>query len=721
MKKCRFGIGLLLAAVMMWTCVAGGLPGRSRAETAGEIGAAGGDEVSGDAADAVGDAGGDEAVASGAAVQVQPGSWGAVDGLGRVLSGTGEVRTEQKDRFVGLFYWTWHCNFADSTTPRVAGEIVKQYPEAIRDFSHEAWEGTDSGTSYFWGEPLYGFYNTTDTFILRKHAELLADAGVDVIIFDCTNGTWTWDESYRRLLETFAQAREDGVKTPQIAFMLNFGPNKNTRVQLQNLYNRLYKKERYKDLWFMWDGKPLIMAYQDALIGVTDIDRDLATEIYDFFTYRNNEPGYFTDDFPIEANRWGWCSVYPQAKFGVREDGSVEQMTVAVAENATDTALVAMNSGEGVHGRAFSTGDYSYTFKRYGRKEMTVSSESENAMIYGIQFQQQWDYALSVDPDFIFVTGWNEWIAGRHESWQGTENAFPDQFNEEFSRDIEPARGILADHFYYQLVENIRRYKGLSAETPAAVKKTVDPAGGAAAWEDVPVSYDDYVDYTEGRDTDGYKGTHYVTEPVRNDILHCKFAHDKKNLYFMVQTKEELSPYTDPMWMRLLISVEGDDSAHWEGFDYIVNWENPTESESTVERFTGGNVWYTEPVGKVSYTVVGDTMTVTVPKKMLGLENSGYLPPIRFKWVDNAIDGYVGDILDLYEKGDAAPDFRFVYCVAEDGISMKTVILGVVLTVCIIGALAAIGYGTSVAARKKQERGDACAESAENPESAEAR
>ena len=31
----------------------------------------------------------------------------------------------------------------------------------------------------------------------------------------------------------------------------------------------------------------------------------------------------------------------------------------------------------------------------------------------GLYFDQQWQRALEVDPEFIFVTGWNEWTAGQ--------------------------------------------------------------------------------------------------------------------------------------------------------------------------------------------------------------------------------------------------------------------------------------------------------------------
>src|SRR5271166_2777688 len=37
---------------------------------------------------------------------------------------------------------------------------------------------------------------------------------------------------------------------------------------------------------------------------------------------------------------------------------------------------------------------------------------------------------------------------------------FVDEFDAEFSRDIEPMKGAHGDNYYYQLVANIRRFKG---------------------------------------------------------------------------------------------------------------------------------------------------------------------------------------------------------------------------------------------------------------------
>ena len=172
---------------------------------------------------------------------------------------------------------------------------------------------TESGQCW-WNESIYGYYSSTDKYVLRKQMELLADAGVDVLFFDCTNGTFLWEQSCYALFEVILEAREDGINAPRVCFMLPFAANSDSKQSLNNLYKRFYSKEKYQDLWFYWEGKPLIMAHPDNLSPESEREK----EILDFFTFRKNWAGYFDGDQSSEY--WGWLSVYPQAKY-LRPDG----------------------------------------------------------------------------------------------------------------------------------------------------------------------------------------------------------------------------------------------------------------------------------------------------------------------------------------------------------------------------------------------------------------
>lgn len=585
-----------------------------------------------------------------AMASVSPTSWAAVDGLGRTLSLNDTTGDKKPDRFVGMFYWIWHYPWVNDHEPLTTGSVLGKHPEAVNDWDHPAWNGTYSGRPYFWDEPLYGFYSNLDEYVLRKHAELLADADIDTVIFDATNSDIVFTEGYEALLKVWSEARKDGVNTPDIAFILNFTEKNNIRSQLINLYDNLYSTGRYKDLWFFWENKPLVMADPSCL----DLKNEKDRLIYNFFTFRKNESTYFTDDSASYKNTWGWCSDYPQAKFGKDLCGNVEQMCVSVAQNANEYGLCAMNSPEGtVQGRSFTEGYFSYTYS-YGGKEITVDKNTENSLLYGLNFQQQWDYALKTDPEFVFVTGFNEWIAGRFDSWNNTENAFPDQFSPEYSRDIEPSAGILKDHYYYQLVENIRRFKGTDKIYGPDGKTTIDIYGDISQWEDICPEYTHYQG-GKNRNCNGWSGYEYKTDTFRNDITKAKIAYDNDYIYFYAETADTLTPPTDSGWMRLLIDTDTSGiSANWEGFEYIINRNSPENGKAMLEKCLG--ITEFESVCETEINITDNVLQIKVPRSALGLTSDALR--FNFKWSDN----FCGtDATDFYINGDCAPGGRFAF------------------------------------------------------------
>lgn len=589
---------------------------------------------------------------------IDPSAWSATDDLGRRLSSYGDLQKEDNgERFVGMFFWDWHEEFAKSTTPVNLTDLMGQAPEAKNDYHHPIWQGQNG--YFFWNEPIYGYYSSDDQYVIRKQAELLADAGVDVIIFDCTNGEFLWQTAYKAVFETFARAREEGVHTPQIAFMLNFAPAVTTKNMLRSLYKDLYRKEQYKDLWFYWKGKPLILAYPDALDEHSSFDRN----IKEFFTFKPMEPTYTQTNNNAEGC-WGWLSIYPQGKYGpVTEDGRPEQMTVSVAQNATSAGELTAMNGDDVRGRTYTS-----------EKGNTGTRED---LLKGANFQEQWDRVIEADPEFVFVTGWNEWVALRKTAFQGVPNGFADEFNDEFSRDIEPTKGFLKDYYYLQLCENIRRYKGVTKtelSEKAQYYVSIDIGGDVSQWDSV-TAYHHYRNSTYKRRRNGYQGTRYKNSGVRNDVVTAKVAYDDRNVYFYVETADALTPYSDNAWMRLFLDTDFTDSGNqWEGFEYVINRVNPTEKKCTLEKAAASDGsepyrgWVWESVGEVDYTVKGNILQISVPRAMLGMDRRA--PVFHFKWSDDMQTD--GDIMDFYQYGEAAPGSRFTFVFNPTGINTAT-------------------------------------------------
>lgn len=587
--------------------------------------------------------------------EVMPDTWVFTDGLGRVSLTNADVGDLRDNKTLAIFYWTWHIDGFTNNVPINLQEYSEKYPEAMRDFNSPIWDGTDT---YWWNKSIYGYYRGDDKWVLRKQAELLANAGVDVIFTDNTNAGMTWRNSYTPLMEAWTEAMEDGLKTPKVSFMLPFWDKDYTNVQLQSLYLDIYRADKCQNLWFYWDGKPMLMAMGDS---VNPSASAIEKEISNFFTFRAGQPGYVVNRTSY-AN-WGWLSMYPQALYykdrAAEKAGEVEQMTVGVSMNHDyEKGLLAAMSGNHIAGRSYTS-----TYKdRYDK-------EGAEASKWGYNFAEQWNYALEVDPQVVFVTGWNEFRVGRYAEWpegsaSAVTNAFPDQFNDEFSRDIEPTKGNLQDHYYYQLVNFSRQFKGARPIPTPSTKTTIDLSAGQEQWTAVEPYYAAYIGNTDNRDHQGYGDLVYTETSGRNDIIGAQIARDDEYVYFHVECAADITPYTDALWMNLYIDTDPSNQG-WNTFEFVVNKSPAGEKTLVLEKFTAENDYNaTEKVADVAYTVDGRYMTVKIAKSDLGLAGNDYT--INFSWTDNVHDEndytkFSGDILDFYISGDVAPGGRFKY------------------------------------------------------------
>jgi len=287
---------------------------------------------------------------------------------------------------------------------------------------------------------------------------------------------------------------------------------------------------------------------------------------------------------------------------------------------------------------------------------------------------------LEVNPEFIFICQWNEWIAGRfiyrpdrtgpsaYQYFMGRrlkpgETIFVDEFNQEYSRDIEPMKAGHTDNYYYQMVGNIRRFKGVRpAERPSA-PKTINIDGNFDDWQDVKPRYRDHIYDTFHRiNQPGWGGAGpYNNTTGRNDFVALKVAHDDRYVYFYARTREKLTSYKDKNWMLLFIDSDylrfGNRINGWEGYDYLVNYEVIDERTTTLKRTQDGWNWKT--VREIPCVVRGNQMELSIPRADLGVHQTGPNVVFDFHWADNIRKD--DDIIEFARGGDSAPDRRFNY------------------------------------------------------------
>ncbi len=561
------------------------------------------------------------------ALQAQPVA--GTDDLGRTLSQNDQVGSPKNNREVGMFYFLWQENAPAKAWDLT--EIHKNHPEAFENFHSPHWGGDGKGNygMYYWGQPIYGYYRGDEYWVHLRSMQLLTDAGVDFVVIDATNGP-TYPKQADALMRAMMAVNAQGKKAPKIVFYTNT----RSGATMQTVYNNFYKPgapHYYPETWYKMDGKPLI-------IGIT---KESAGKDYeDFFTYRESQ---WPNEGVHKVNGWPWIEFQRPQHVYTNQKGEREIVNVSVAQHPNPTA--------GMGGSAFYG-----NMENWGRSYRNGSmGNPETDIFYGYNVQEQWDYAIKQNVPYIYVTGWNEWIAGKFPSRDDNpeHSWFCDQASPEYSRDIEPSLTAgLRDHYYMQLVENVRRYKGVEANRPLNAARTVKNWGD---WQKIQPEYTDYTGEVAHRNHPGAPvdpETIYTNTTGRNDFYKMKVARDKTNLYFYAETVAAITENTGGNWMNLYLDTDRNFETGWKGYDYRIAGGNRLQQYQ-------GNAW--KDTGVVAYRVEGNRLMITVSRKQLGLEKQPL--NLEFKWSDNMQDET--EPLDWYLNGDVAPGGRFNFIASE--------------------------------------------------------
>ena len=553
------------------------------------------------------------------------------DGLGRTLVQNDAVGDRKTGRHVAMFYFLWQGDKGSPTSPKYwdLTKIFATHPEVGDDFNNPNWGG-GLGSYYFWGESVYGYYAGDDYWVHLRNIQLLTDADVDFLVIDATNRI-TYPVQSEALMKAMDAVRAQGKTPPRIVYYTNTRSGET----IQEIYEQFYREGapyRHPDCWFYLDGKPLI-------IGASKDVND--RRCLDFFTIREAQ----WPNEPKRVDGWPWISFTRDPEVYFNHRGEREIINVSVAQHPSPFP--------GMGGSAF------YGFKgNWGRSYRNNSpGNPETDIVFGYNIQEQWEVALREDVPFIFITGWNEWIAGR---WKTQDNNpqrsfFCDSASPEFSRDLEPSLTAgLNDHYYMQLVNNVRRYKGIGKMS--AVSPLQKPVRNINDWAAVDAVYVDYTGDAAHRNHPGAQTEPLVTytnTTGRNDFHIMKVAHHKDKLYFYAETVDDITPNTGDNWMRLYMDTDRNFQTGWNGYDYRII------GGATLQRYVDGH-WESVNQKGCKYNVSKNKMMITVPVSALNID-PGTLN-FEFKWTDNM---QVEDPMDWYVNGDAAPGGRFNYIFSE--------------------------------------------------------
>ncbi len=339
-----------------------------------------------------------------------------------------------KTDIVSICYTMWFNNILGSGdgkigTPLNVTELLETYKfSAEKGFYNDEGKTSNKETRFhYWAEPAQGYYRSTDETACRNNMTMLYNAGVDFIICDYTYlsdsnytayapGTSLW-ETYvggpmETLLSTIMKMRAEGLGTP---YVVMWTMNDSFMKAFKKYY---YTDENYADCFVYWEEKPLILRWNAK--NIAD----------DFFTVRGM--------YGLQGRTWTyqWSYLEHNNANTVTEDFEMKPEHMCCCVAAQTTYMSDTMSAQGREGGKF--------------------------------WNEQWQNVFDTHPKIVTLTWWNEWTAQLLKV--NGQYVFTDNFNQEYSRDIEPMKGGHGDQYYKWLVEYVKAYKA-HEECPALYEK----------------------------------------------------------------------------------------------------------------------------------------------------------------------------------------------------------------------------------------------------------
>ena len=95
------------------------------------------------------------------------------DALGRRVQPVSRFNDKQ----AGVFYFLWTGQHGSAA-----------FDNSVLDIHTQRNDRGGEDVHHYWGKPLFGYYDSGDPWVFRKHLEMLTTAGVDYLVFDTKIG-----------------------------------------------------------------------------------------------------------------------------------------------------------------------------------------------------------------------------------------------------------------------------------------------------------------------------------------------------------------------------------------------------------------------------------------------------------------------------------------------------------------------------------------------------
>ncbi len=347
--------------------------------------------------------------------------------------------------------------------------LRRQMPKLPNDghlycIQYENWFGKSSWNTAE-AVPLIGFYDSHNEDVIRQHILWFVDTGINSIMLDWSNHLWgdtSWNqrgEGARTIISntTFflgvlAKMRDEGIDVPKVILMsgLSNGPPATMNAlneELDWIYKNYILNPRFKGLFQIYDGKPLMIVLDTGIIGnkkgttesafrVPFFKETLALSKSKLDAFRAAQgpvnDTHFTIRFMSSQNQ---LTEHNQLGYWSWMDGQINPLVTYY--NGKPEAITVTPSFFGAEGWT--------AHDAYGR-------------LGGTTYIETFKDALKYRPRVIFLHQFNEFTGqSKGHGYGKNKDCFLDEYNVELSDDIEPvsltAEGYRGDKggwgFYY--------------------------------------------------------------------------------------------------------------------------------------------------------------------------------------------------------------------------------------------------------------------------------
>ena len=458
-----------------------------------------------------------------------------------------------------------------------------------------------------------GYFLSKDEYVIRKDMSMLADAGVDVLVMDVTNAVRYWDE-WDVIFPVMQRMKAEGNKVPQFCFWAFNGP---AITVVQDLYDKVYKVDKYKDLWFHWDGKPLLLVQRQAerrreRPGDTASQPALRSGRQDGpeppalqrprlrrRVLQGLHPGS-ERVLHAENDVVGISTSGPASASSGRKTTGVSATTWAMSRSrrwlrtnwsrrhkgvAEEAAVTPGQHPSSLTGKCWTREHGEPELNEYDLPVPThvpwLGKTVEHPEGYGIYFQQRWDEALQVNPQFLYINDWNEWTAGKYQPPAGQTLSVhaarqPVLLRRPVQRRVQPLHPADEGRVHRQLLHaDGPEHPALQGHSPDSRTERVAPDHDRRQmWRIGRAS----TSSTATRSAMSFIATTRVmadctTRTTRAAMTSspARWPSTATTCISACRPAQPLTSHTDNNWMLLLIDADQNHDTGWYGYDYLIN------------------------------------------------------------------------------------------------------------------------------------------------------